>query len=136
MRGGERDVDVARLLDRLAAVHGLSDGQGSRLLLNQPGDAEDVFGPLAGSELAPDLLVRATRLAHRAVDVFRVRLGDLRNRLFRRRIDRLEPALGVRLDEFAADEEVIARLKLDVIRRLERGGVMPFHQRATGCSGR
>ena len=35
VRRGERDVDVARLLDRLAAVHRLDDGELAGLLLQQ-----------------------------------------------------------------------------------------------------
>ncbi len=46
VRRGKRDVDIARLFDRLAAVHRLEHRQCPRLFLNQPGDAEDVFRPL------------------------------------------------------------------------------------------
>ena len=46
MGGGERDVDVARLSERLAAVHRLDDRELARAFLDQPGDPEQVLGPL------------------------------------------------------------------------------------------
>ena len=135
MRGGERDVDVARLLDRLAAVHRLHDCQRSRFFLNQPRDAEDVLRAFARRDLPPHFLVRAPRRSHRAIDVLRIRLGNLRQCLFSRRIDRLEPALRMRLDELPTDEEVVALRQFDVIRRLERRRIMPFHQCAACSAG-
>ena len=79
--------------------------------------------------LAPDLVVGAPRRLHRAIDILRVRLRDLGELLFRGRIDRLELLLRVRLDELAADEEVVARRDLDVIGRLERRRVLPQYGR-------
>jgi hypothetical protein len=40
VRRDERQVDVAGLLDRLAVVEGLQDGELAGALLHQPGDAE------------------------------------------------------------------------------------------------
>ena len=57
VRRGERDVDVARLLDRLAAVHRLDDGELARLLLDRARDAEDVLRALGAAHLRPVLVV-------------------------------------------------------------------------------
>src|SRR5262249_24086524 len=43
VRRGEREVDVARLLDRLAAVERLEDGELARPFLEEPGDTEEVL---------------------------------------------------------------------------------------------
>ncbi len=128
MRRGEGDVDVARLLDRLAAVHGLDNRQHARLLLDQAGDAEDVLGALARCQLPPHLLIRAPRFLHGPVDVFGIGVGHMGQRLFRGRIDRLEPAFGVRLDELSADEEVVLRLQPGVVGRFQRRRVVPQHR--------
>ena len=50
VRGRERDIDVARFFDRLAAVHRFDDGERARFFLNQAGDAEDVLGALGRRE--------------------------------------------------------------------------------------
>jgi hypothetical protein len=46
VRRGERQVDVARLLDRLAAVERLEDGEFARPLLEEARDAEEVLRAL------------------------------------------------------------------------------------------
>ena len=53
VRGRERDVDVARLLDRLAAVHRLQHRELARPLLELPGDPVEVLRALGAGELAP-----------------------------------------------------------------------------------
>src|SRR5258708_6007992 len=53
VRGGERDVDVARLPDRLAAVERLDDRELARPLLDQPRDAEQVLAALERGQLLP-----------------------------------------------------------------------------------
>ena len=93
------------------------------------------FARSLGAILRHTFLVRAPRLTHRAIHILRIRLGDLRQRLFRRRIDRLEPPLRMRLDELAADEEVVPRRDLDVVGRLERGSVLPEDRGARGAGG-
>ena len=60
MRGGERDVDVARFPQRLAAVHRLDDRQLARALLDQAGDPEQVLGALEVRERRP-LRLRGAR---------------------------------------------------------------------------
>ena len=42
-RGDQRDVDIAALLDRLAVVEALGDGELARALLDEPSDAEEVL---------------------------------------------------------------------------------------------
>ncbi len=47
VRGRHRDVEVARLLDRLAAVHRLGDRELPRPVLEKAGDPEEVLAALA-----------------------------------------------------------------------------------------
>ena len=61
VRGGQRDVDVARFADGLAVVERLDDGQLARALLDQSGDAKEVLRALRAGRLGPDLVVGATR---------------------------------------------------------------------------
>ena len=126
MRRHQRQIDVAAFLDRLAAVHRLEHGQFARFLLDQPRDAIKEFAALASGHFAPDILVSAPRRFHREIDVARVRLRDLGEFFFRGGIDRSEIFPRARRDEFSADEQLIARLELDVIVRFRRGRVTPF----------
>ncbi len=77
MRGRERDVDVAGLLDGLAAVERLDDGELAGPLLEGPGDAVDVLAALERAHARPVLLVRGPRRLHGEVDVLLGGLGDL-----------------------------------------------------------
>src|SRR5919198_1515307 len=54
VRRHERDVDVARLADRLAVVDRLQHGQLTRAFGDDPGDTEDVLGPLGAGHPRPD----------------------------------------------------------------------------------
>ncbi len=125
VRGGERQVDVARLLDRLAAVHRLEHGELAGALLELARDPVQVLRPLAAGEIAPRLLECASGGRHRELDVLGARLGDLRERLLRRRVDGLEPSPALRLDELAADEQPVPILQVDDLRRLRRVRVLP-----------
>ena len=60
VRGDQRQVDVAGLLDRLAVVQRLQHRQLARALLDDPGDPEQVLGPVPARHRTPDLLVRAS----------------------------------------------------------------------------
>ena len=62
---GERDVDVARLLDRLAAVDRLGDRKLARPLLDQARDAEEVLRPLARAQRRPAFSKRRAPPARR-----------------------------------------------------------------------
>jgi hypothetical protein len=55
MCGGHGQVEVARLLDRLAAIEGFRDCEFAGPVLQQPGDAEQVFAAFFAGELAPGL---------------------------------------------------------------------------------
>ncbi len=61
VRGRERQVDVARLLDRLAAVERLGDGELARALLEDAGDAEEVLRALCRAQRRPAVREGLTR---------------------------------------------------------------------------
>ena len=88
----QRDVDVARLADRLAVVERLEHRQLAGALLQDAGDPEQVLAALPGRQLGPDLVVGLARRGHRAVDVGLAGLGDLGEHLLGRGADRLEGA--------------------------------------------
>ena len=124
VRGRERQVDVARLLDRLAAVHRLEHGELARALLELARDAVDVLRALAAGEGLPGAGRRAGSLDGER-HVLDARLGDLGERLLGRRVDRREPPAALRLDELPADEQPVAVLEPHDVRRLGRGRVRP-----------
>ena len=97
----------------------------ARFLLDQPRDAIEIFAALASRHFAPDFVDARARRLHRAVDIMRIRLRDFRQVRFRRRIDRREISTRMRRAKFAVDEELIARLDLDVIALLGRGRIGP-----------
>jgi hypothetical protein len=131
VRGGQGQVDVARLLDRLAAVQRLGHGQLAASLLDDPGDAEEVLRALGRPQLGPRL-ESGPGGADRGVDVLGPGLGDVGQRLLGGGGDRREPLAGARLDALAADEEAVALLERDDCPRLGRRGVRPF-QAAVGA---
>ncbi len=110
VRRRERHVDVARLLDRLAAVHRLEDGELARLLLQHARDPVEVLAAFLSRHAAPVLLVRAVGRAHRGVDVGRTGLRDGGERLFGGRVDRGKAIAATRAgDPLSADEEIVRR---------------------------
>jgi hypothetical protein len=123
VRCGQGHVDVARLLDRLAAVERLEHCQLARALLQQPRDAEEVLGPLRRPQLRPRPERRA-RGRDRQVDVLVAGLGHLGQRLLRGGVDRGEALAGAGLDELAADEQVVRRRDRHEVARLARRGVL------------
>src|SRR5204863_8864305 len=84
MCGRQGEVDVARLLDRLAAVQRLEDRELTRALLQDARDPEQVFRALRRRDLRPAVLERVPRGTHRRGDLIRRRLTDLGERLLRR----------------------------------------------------
>ena len=124
MRRRHRHVEVARLLDRLAAVHRLGDGELARAILQQPRDAVEVFRALAAGHLAPDVVERALRRLVGGVDIGGAGERDLGELLLVGRVDGVEIFAGLRRDELAVDEKIVARLELRV-GRLGRGIVFP-----------
>src|SRR5262249_15998484 len=74
---GEGDVDIARLFDRLSAVHRLENRELARFLLQESRDSVDVLAALGGGELPPILLVRLLRGCDGRVDVRGAPFGNL-----------------------------------------------------------
>ena len=112
MRGHLRQVEVARFLDRLTAVHRLEHGEFARFFLNDSRDAEEIFSTLAARHSAPRFFEGAPRGGHRVIDIGSIRLRDLRELLFVRGIDRGKISGAFRRDKFAADEEFVVRRDL------------------------
>ena len=136
VRRCERDVDVARLLDRLAAVERLRDCELARALLDQPGDPEQVL-----RTLAPAAATTRRPRRHRAPPGLRGRRPGPRERdlcevLLGRRGDRREPLPRARRDLLAADEEAVALLERDDVPRLGGGRVLPLERRGNGRAWR
>ena len=131
VRGGERQVDVAALADRLAAVEALEHRELARALLEDPRDAEEVLRALGRRQRRPAVLEGAARRLDRRADVLLTRLGHLRELLLRRGRDGREPLLRPRVDELAADVEAVAVLEPDDVAGLGRRCVLPL-----GESGR
>src|SRR5207248_5133145 len=123
VRGCERQVDVARLLDRLAAIHRLEHGELARALLEDARDPEEVLRPLGAWQRRPSVRERRARGGDCAVDIGGARLPDDRERLLARGRDRLVRLL--RLDPFAADEQAVALPQLHDVARLRRRRVRP-----------
>jgi hypothetical protein len=119
VRGRERDVDVARFLDRLAAVERLDDRQLARPLLDEARDAEHVLAALERRERRPLRLGGAGR-RHGPLDVGGRRLRDLGQRLLRRRVDRRRVAALGRVRRLAVDRNSRSGRAADVGRRLGR----------------
>ena len=137
VRGRERQVDVARLLDRLAAVQRLEHRELARALLEDARDPEQVLRAL-GARAAPTSRSRTPR-ARRAIaplHLLRRRLADLGERLLARRRDRRVRL--ARLEPLAADEVAVALVDPDDVARLGRGRVVPPRrdERAASSSSR
>ena len=111
VRGRERQVDVARLLDRLAAVQRLEDGELARALLEDARDAEEVLRTLRARERRPAVLKRVARGPDRRLHLLLAGLADLCERLLGGGLDRRVGLLW--LDPLAADEEAVALADLD-----------------------
>jgi|GEM_PF-6355894 hypothetical protein len=108
-----------------AAVEGLDDRQIAHLFLQETGNAEKVFAAFAAGHFAPAFFVSAAGRFDRLLHVGRRPLRDFGMLLLGGGIDRGEIFAGRRLDEFAADEEVVARLDFEVGVDLGGGRVVP-----------
>src|SRR6478735_1922420 len=111
VRRGERQVDVARLLDRLASVERLEDGELARALLEDAGDAEEVLRALGAGERRPAVGEGGACGGDGATDVGRRGLADGRERLLVAGRDRLVRLR--RLEPLAADEEAVTLADLE-----------------------
>ena len=128
VRGRERQVDVARLLDRLAAVQRLEHGELARALLEDARDAEEVLRALRAGQRRPAVRERVARGGDGAVDVLArcpAPIGasgsSSRGRDRRVRLRRLDP--------LAADEEAVA------LARAGRCRATPARARTSSPSG-
>src|SRR5204862_5274385 len=123
VRGGKRQVDVAGLPDRLAAVERLEHRELTRALLEDARDAEQVLRPLARGQLGPAVREGLARGLDGQPDVLWTGVRHLGESLLRRRADARMELARARLDEFAADEEAVAVIQADDVARLGGGGV-------------
>jgi hypothetical protein len=131
VRRGERQVDVARLLDRLPAVQRLEHGELAGALREDARDPEQVLRALRRIEPRP-VRERLARGGDGPRDVLGPCLADLGERRLVARRDGREVLL--RGHPLAADEEAVAVLELDDVGALGRGRVHPAarHRRAVG----
>src|SRR5687768_2335143 len=68
VRGGHWNVEVARLLDRLPAIHCFGDGELTGAILDETGDPVEILPALAAGQLAPRRK-RSLRCLKSSVDV-------------------------------------------------------------------
>ena len=136
VRRGERQVDVARLLDRLAAVHRLEDGELAGALLESAGDPVEVLRPLAARQVAPPRCERVAGRGHGELNVLLAGLGHLGENLFRGRVDRGHVAPAPRLDELAPDEQAVPVLEPDDVLGFGGVRVRPRGRRGRAFLGR
>ena len=125
VRGGERQVDVARLLDRLAAVQRLEHRELARALLR--GCARSGTGTSRARARAASTRCRTPRAPPRprASTSSGPACATSRERLLVARRDRREALARARLDPLAADEQAVALLQRDDVARLGRRRVRP-----------
>ena len=88
VRRRERQVDVAGLADRLAAVQRFEDGELARALLQDARDPEEVLRALRRRDRRPAVLESVAGRLDGEVDLLGSRLPDLGERLLARRVDR------------------------------------------------
>jgi hypothetical protein len=124
VRGGQRDVDVARFAQRLAPVERLDHGQLTGALLNEPGDPEQVLRPLAVGQRGPARLGGARGLDGGG-DIGGAGPRDLGDGLLGGGVERGLEAPGRRVAEDAVDEQAVALGEAHVVGGLGRGGVVP-----------
>ena len=124
MRGRHGHVEVARLLDGLAAVECLRDGKLTRAILQEPGDPVEILGSFTTGHLAPPAVVGALRRSIGRIDIGRTGERDFGELLLVGRIDGVKRLAAPWGDEFAVDKELVARLQLR-IGRLRRGIKLP-----------
>ena len=126
MAGDERNVDVARLADRLAVVDRFQDREKALPLLHMARERIEMLRPLEAGKRRPFGL-RLPRRGDGGVDVARRALGRARDPLAGRRIEDVEQVAG--LGEGAVDEAPEAALVLvepgpDVLAAFGRGAIV------------
>ena len=116
--GDERDVEIARLADRLAVVEALEHRQQARVLLHGARERVEMARPGVARQRGPG----GERLAgggDRGVHVRPARLRDARQRRGRGRVDDVEPVAVLALGPAPADEQ--AERAAVSLQPLERG---------------
>jgi hypothetical protein len=110
--GGERDVQVPRLADRLAVVGGLKRGDLLRARLDELRELVEEASSVAGAGARPLALEGAARGGDGLVHVGLIGLGHLGERLPRRRVRRREGLAGLRVHPLAVNEELVLARRL------------------------
>ena len=123
MCGSHRHIEIARLLDRLATIQRLGDGEFPGAVLQQPGDPEEIFRSLGSREPAPRLESGGRGLIGR-IDIGRPCQRDFRQLLLVAGADRIEVFASPGGDEFAVDEEAVSFLD-ESVSGFRRGIVFP-----------
>src|SRR6266852_67454 len=123
VRGRERQVDIAGLLDRLAAVQRLEDRELARALLQDAGDPEEVLRALRARQRGPAVRVCVAGGRDGAVDVLLRALAHRRERLLARGRDRRVRVR--RRDPLAGNEVAVTLLEANDVARLGRRRVRP-----------
>ena len=111
MAGDERDVNIARLADRLAVVHCFEDGEQARMFLDLTGDGVQITRPCMTRQLAPASEGFSRRL-DRVLHIVFAGFGYIRQFLLGRRVDGRIPFLRGRVAPFVVDK----KLELAVVR--------------------
>ena len=102
---GQRQVDVARVGQRLAVVERFQSRQLVDLVFDQVAELVDQPAALAGIHPRPRTAVEGLAGgSHGRLHVSRVALGHARNRLFGGRVDRFEGASASRRHPLAANK--------------------------------
>lgn len=97
----------------------------ARFFLNQTRNAKQILPAFTPWHFRPDIFVSVSRCFHGEIDVLFVGATDLRQFLFRSRINRVEIVARLRRDKFPANEQLIAVVQLDVAVRFWRRRVTP-----------
>ena len=101
----KRDVDIARLTDRLAIVERLEHGEQAGMALHQAGQGIEIARPLVAAEFGPIILCRS-RGCDSSINIGWSGLSDVAEPLGIGGIERFEaPALGGRAP-FTADKKI------------------------------
>ena len=103
MPGNKRDIDVTRLADRLAIVHGLEDREEALTLLDMTRDGIEIFGALMSRQFGP-LAEGAACGLDRRVDILGRTLRDLGQHGVVGRIDHGKGLAAFDAGELAVDE--------------------------------
>ena len=119
--GGDGNIEVAGFADRLAAIDRLGDGKLTGAVLEETGDAVEVFPTLGAGGFAP-FREGGRGGGEGGVHIDLIGERDFGDFLLVARGDGVEPLLRLRRGELAVDEKVVARR--DVGGSRFRGGIV------------